>query len=56
VYRVTNIKNLLTKTNLLFKKNKHVALSPYKKIDHEFRAIVYKNKPQLIFDKKRSVS
>ena len=53
VFRIKNKNQLLNKVNYIFKANKHVALAPFLSIDHEYRAVVYKNKVQLVFDKQR---
>lgn len=53
VYSVKDTKNLINYVNKIFKKNKHVAISPFLNIEHEYRVIMYKNKSELIFDKKR---
>lgn len=56
VFHITNKDILLKKANLLFKQNRHIAICPFLNITNEFRVIVYKNKPQLIFDKQRTNS
>jgi glutathione synthase/RimK-type ligase-like ATP-grasp enzyme len=56
VYHITKFNVLLKIINELFKKGLHVSVCPYYDIQNEYRAVIYKNKLQILFDKKRKSS
>jgi len=53
VYRVGNMKELEQAATFIFSKAQSLAVSPYVKIDDEYRVIVLNGRPEIVFVKER---